>query len=470
MKSRNFAKLLLIAGDIFLLYGALFLSLFLRYYFEYDPFLVRAHIIPFSIVFLLWLLLLGAFGLYDLRILKNEKGFLLRLLRAGIAAVVAAIVFFYLFPQFSIEPRRNLFLIAGFSVAFMFGWRYVFNILIARTGAARVLFLGVSKETEELAAYLTKNAQLGYSPAGYVLEDQAAPDAPALSLPVFPLESLKRTIQILRADTIIFLREAKDNPHTVTELYESIPFGIEIGEFTNFYERMTGKIPLSLIKKVWFLENLIGQSRPGYSFLKRVFDIACGIAIGSVALILFPFIALGILLSTPRDIIAYKEKRARSGDGIFLFRQKRVGKNGAVFDFIKFRSLRLGAETMSETKEMDNDPRQYPFGLFLRRSYLDELGQVWNVLVGEMSFIGPRPERPQYVEELKKKVPFYEMRLLVPPGITGWAQINMENDASVEDAPEKMQYDLYYIKNRSLGLDLAIALRTLYAMLHRQGR
>ena len=125
---------------------------------------------------------------------------------------------------------------------------------------------------------------------------------------------------------------------------------------------------------------------------------------------------------------------------------------------------------MGDTKTMPKDPRQYTFGTFLRTFYLDELPQAWNVLKGEMSFIGPRPERPEYVEHLTQTIPFYKIRLLVPPGITGWAQISMKNDASVEDAPEKLQHDLYYIKNKSLALDLNIALKTIWVILSREGR
>ena len=128
------------------------------------------------------------------------------------------------------------------------------------------------------------------------------------------------------------------------------------------------------------------------------------------------------------------------------------------------------AEQMSGLKGPGRDPRHTRVGVFLRASYLDELPQIINIIKGEMSFIGPRPERPEFVEKFKERVPFYEMRLLVPPGITGWAQINMKNDASVEDAPEKMQYDLYYIKNRSFTLDLLIILRTIFIILQRQGR
>jgi len=157
------------------------------------------------------------------------------------------------------------------------------------------------------------------------------------------------------------------------------------------------------------------------------------------------------------------------GDGIIFFRQARVGENGRIFNFIKFRSQVLGAEKMSHAKE-GADERYYAFGNFMRKLYLDELAQIINVLKGEMSFVGPRPERPKYVEELKRKIPYYEIRLLVPPGITGWAQINMENDASVEDASEKILYDLYYIKNFSLMLDLRILLKTIATVLSRSGR
>src|SRR3989344_6121961 len=147
----------------------------------------------------------------------------------------------------------------------------------------------------------------------------------------------------------------------------------------------------------------------------------------------WPFITLGIILSTPHEAFNYKDYRARPGDGPIFFRQKRVGKNGRIFDFIKFRSQRLGSEKMSEVKETANDPRQYPVGKILRAFYLDELPQIINVLKGEMSLIGPRPERPEYVTKLKEAIPFYEVRLLVPPGVTGWAEVNMKNDAAVKD-------------------------------------
>jgi len=148
-----------------------------------------------------------------------------------------------------------------------------------------------------------------------------------------------------------------------------------------------------------------------------------------------------------------------------------VQYEGREFELIKFRSMVKDADQIGGFKKIEGkDPRYTPVGLFLRKSYVDELPQILNVLRGDMSFVGPRPERPEYVQDLKKNIPFYEMRLLVLPGITGWAQINMEDDASVEDAPKKMQYDLYYIKNQSFLLDINIILKTILTILSRSGR
>ncbi|MBI3421082.1 MAG: sugar transferase [Candidatus Sungbacteria bacterium] len=464
---------ILVAGDFCALLAALGASLWTRYANTANQSLIAKHTLPFMIVFAVWIIFFGAFGLYELRLAKNTKYFLFRLLQAVGISAVASILFFYLLP-FGIEPRRNLALIALSATVLIFAWRYVFNLLAVRASAARVLFLGVTKETAALADYLAHNPQFGQKPIAFLPIGQNA------ALELLPIPSLDAQrdlgmiIQEHAIDTVVMLHTLKENKTVVRALLAIIPLGVAIVEFSAFYERLTGKVPASLIEEIWFLENLIGTRKRFYEFFKRVFDILLALVLGCITLAFFPFVALGIALSTPRDILHYKERRARKGDGIFFFRQQRVGKDNMPFAFIKFRSQRLGAEQMSrqlkEAKEVPNDPRHYWFGQLMRKTYFDELPQIINILKGEMSFIGPRPERPEYVNELKYNVPFYEMRLLVPPGITGWAQIHMENDAAVEDAPEKMQYDLYYIKNRSFTLDLLIALRTIFTLLQRQGR
>ena len=464
----------LFAGDLAVLWLALWSAIMLRYSGSPELGLLESHVLPFSIIFAVWLLFFGAFGLYDLRLMKNGRRFLYRLLRVMATNLIFPIALFYFLPFFEIEPRRNLFLIATLAILFLFVWRYLFNLLIVRAPASKILFFGVNSDASELAEYLLKNPQLGQKPVAFMAVNGERPPE-NLSLPYF--ESSQNFSIIIKdsgIDTIVISREIKENKTLVNILFQAIPLGISVVEFPSFYEAHTGKIPLSLIREVWFLENLIGQKKSYYQFFKRVLDIAVAIVTGCVTLVLLPFIAMGIMISTPHDVARWREKRARAGDGILFFRQARVGKNGKVFNFVKFRSHRLGAErlsaVMNEVKEAPNDPRQYSFGTVLRKTYLDELGQIWNILKGEMSFVGPRPERPEYVEKLKQKVPFYEMRLLVPPGITGWAQVNMEDDAAVEDAPEKMQYDLYYIKNRSLVLDLLIILKTIFTILRREGR
>lgn len=448
--------LILVLGDILLLYGAVFSVVYFRYGGTFEPWLIlwQRHIIPFGIIFVFWILVFGAFGLYDLRFMKNGKVFLYRLLRAMATNVVLAIILFYLFP-FIIEPRRNLFLIASFSTIFIFGWRLVFNLMLPRAPASRVLFWGITKEAVNLADYLIKNRQLGHKPVAFMSVDGEEPPT-NLTIPIYAsTRDLGHIIKDEKVDLVVALREIKENKTFVTMLFQAIPLGIGVVDFQAFYERIAGKIPLSLIGEVWFLENLIGVRRRSYEFFKRVLDMVVAIIVLTLGVFLLPFVAAAIKFDSK---------------GPIFYRQKRVGRNGKEFLLIKFRSMVMDADKMSGFKGEGRDPRHTLMGTFLRKSYIDELPQVIHILKGEMSFVGPRPERPEYVVKLKQKIPFYEMRLLVPPGITGWAQINMENDASVEDSPEKLQYDLYYIKNRSFLLDFLIILKTTFTILRRKGR
>lgn len=455
MASRKLKLFLLVLGDITLLYAAMFAALILRYLNHPDPTPIAKHIIPFSLVFLLWIILLGAFGLYDFRFIKNSKHFLYRLLRAQATNTVIAALVFYLLPVFEIEPRRNLFLIALVATLFIFFWRYLFNLAIVRAPSVKVLFWGISPDARELAEYLIRNPQLGFTPVGFMALPGENPPS-SLPIPHFgPQQDLASTIKDFAIDTVVISPELKENRVFVATLFQLIPLGIGVVELPRFYEMNIGKIPLSLVGEVWFLENLVGVRKTGYEFFKRALDIILGSILAFFTLFLFPLMALAIKFDS---------------EGPVFFRQRRMGRGGQEFKLIKFRSMVKNAENMNGYKGNGYDLRHTRVGTFLRKNYLDELPQIINILRGDMSFIGPRPERPEYVSLLKQKIPFYEMRLLVPPGITGWAQIHMDNDASVEDAPEKIQYDLYYIKNRSLVLDLLIVIKTVFTLLQREGR
>ena len=471
MDQKRFATILLILGDTLVLYTALGITLLARYSADFaKPW--EIHHLPYTVIFVLWIFLFFIAGLYEQTAWSADRIVKERILRTIAAAGITAGLLFYFIPAFGITPKTNLVLHIMLSSVLLIGWRMLASILIRSTSKTNVLFFGISEEVVSLARTLREHPHLGFFVIALVhTENTPVPSAFMDNIPVLSLkEHMFEFIKEKNVSLAIASSELHSNMELVRILYGVLPLGVRFMDFPTFYENITGKIPVSRVSEVWFLENLAGSRKRVYEFTKRLFDILLALLVGSVTTVLFPFIALGIFLSTPRDIWRIREKQARAGDGFIFFKQRRVGKNEKPFHFIKFRSQRLGAERIGETKEMKNDPRQYPFGAFLRTFYLDELPQVWNVLKGEMSFIGPRPERLEYVAQLAQSIPFYKIRLLVPPGLTGWAQINMKNDASMEDAPEKLQYDLYYIKNKSLTLDLNIALKTIWVILSRQGR
>ena len=464
-------KIVLLIGDVVVLYAGLWITLNVRYKL---PFLNgkepknawELHQFPFFLVFLLWLFIFYSAGMYDWERLGNKIRPIIQItLKPLVIGSVLAVLLFYFIPSFNnsafkITPKTNLVILSAISVFFLSLLRIIFINISAKGTKIPILFLGFTNETIRFANYIDKHPSLGYRTQLVIGYDQLKE------------QNIKKLISAHNINLIITEPSVLANQELVQTFYEILPFGVSIVNFPDFYSSITGKIPTYLINKTWFLENLIELNKRTFETGKRISDILFAIILAMPALLLFVPIALGIILSTPLDILKYKQQKARDGDGIIFFRQKRVGKNGKIFNFIKFRSQVLGAEKMGDFKNLNdkNDPRQYLFGKFLRKIYLDELPQLWNVLKGEMSLVGPRPERPEYVEKLKLQIPFYEIRLLVKPGITGWAQINMRDDASVEDAPEKLQYDLYYIKNRSAITDLAIMAKTASILARRGGR
>ena len=224
----------------------------------------------------------------------------------------------------------------------------------------------------------------------------------------------------------------------------------------SFYEKITGKIPVATIEQIWFLENLSEGSKKFYEVLKRFFDLVFSLVFLIFSLPIIPLIALLIKLDSP---------------GAVFFRQIRTGKEGNPFWAIKFRTMVDKAETNGPQWATKNDPRVTRLGRFLRKTRIDEIPQLLNVLRGEMSLIGPRPERPEFVEQLQNEIPFYKERLLIKPGLTGWAQVVGPNyGGSISESLEKLQFDLFYIKNRSLTLDLSILLKTIKTVLSRSGQ
>jgi lipopolysaccharide/colanic/teichoic acid biosynthesis glycosyltransferase len=252
---------------------------------------------------------------------------------------------------------------------------------------------------------------------------------------------------------IVVPRELKQKDALAVVLYCLFGKGTSVMDLESFYELVTRKIPLDELGETWFLENIEHAAR-FYDPFKRAVEFFFAVLIGVILLPLEILIALIVKLTSR---------------GPVLIRQQRTGKNGAPFTFYKFRSMvALSADGQAETNGAQwagkNDARVTPFGKFIRATHLDELPQLWNIIRGDLSFVGPRPERPEFVARLKTQVPFYEMRLLVTPGVTGWAQIHYRADLTLEDVKQKLQYDIYYLKNRSPILDLAIVLKTIKSL------
>jgi lipopolysaccharide/colanic/teichoic acid biosynthesis glycosyltransferase len=257
-----------------------------------------------------------------------------------------------------------------------------------------------------------------------------------------------------RIDGVVVGRGVDEVPGVRDALYRTLFSAITLIDWRELEEAVTGRVPVAYVDKAWFLEHLRESEKSWFESAKRVGDVALAIPFGILTIILTPFVMAGIALTSP---------------GPILIRQTRIGKYGKPFQLIKFRSMVRDAEAKGAQFTTSHDPRITPFGRFLRAARIDELPQVWNVILGEMSFVGPRPERPEFTAQLTERMPYYALRHLTRPGLTGWAQAQYKYASSLDENLVKLQYDLYYVKHRSTILDAAILLKTIGIVLRRQG-
>jgi sugar transferase (PEP-CTERM system associated) len=321
---------------------------------------------------------------------------------------------------------------------------------------SRILIMGTGALARSLAAELLRHREYGLQVCGFVDDDPAKVGVSIVNPKVLGLsKELRRIVSDNSVDEVVVELQDRRGRLPVDELLELKMRGVRVEEATSLYERVTGKISIENLKPSWMLFG------DGFAVSRRVL-IGKQIVSFSVSLLLlvlflplFPLIALLIKLD--------------SRGPVFL-RQERVGQNGKVFTLWKFRSMRKDAEQLTgPVWAKEKDTRVTRVGKYLRRTRLDECPQLFNVLKGDMSLVGPRPERPKFVEELSGTIPFYYLRHSVKPGVTGWAQINYGYGSSVEDSVEKLQYDLFYIKNVSWVLDLLVLIQTVKTVLVRKG-
>ena len=308
-------------------------------------------------------------------------------------------------------------------------------------------------------------AVVGPDRAEYLSNDlRLAPERPAVVVgtltpdeaqgdgTTFPLADMVRSE---RATIVVLDRTAQISESIVAQAAELHERGVRVRSLSLFYEEWLGKLPAWELERISLMFDIGELHRQQFGRVKRVVDVAIGVLGSAFVVVLIPLVLLGNLAGNR---------------GPLLYRQRRIGKNGVEFTILKFRTMRAQHGGLANEWTVEDDPRITPFGRFLRRSHLDELPQVVNVLSGALSIVGPRPEQPQYVTELVAKLPFYDLRHLVRPGLTGWAQVKYGYAGSESDALEKLQYDFYYLRHQGLVLDLRIMGRTLRSVLHRSGR
>ncbi|MFA6593827.1 MAG: sugar transferase [Candidatus Buchananbacteria bacterium] len=436
-------KLLLILGDIACLYLALWLTLWIRYGSGFDANSWQIHYRALTFIFALWLLVFYICDFYDLKTSYNNFSLFSVLFRATIInGIIAVFAFYFLAPFFpAIKPQKVLIIDLIITFIFIFSWRRIFYGLIKSPQIANyILIIGQNSLAENLMKEIVRRPQLGY--VATLLE--RAP------------EDLKKYCLDNNIDIVITDNSLHTDAATAKKIFDCLSLGIDVHRLTDFYETITQKVPIESIELGWFLENLTENSKKSYELLKRLIDIILAVIGLMVTAPLVPLIALIIKLESPGPII---------------FRQIRVGKNGKEFLAKKFRSMVRDAEKNGAQWATKNDARVTRFGRIMRKTRLDEVPQLLNVLRGEMSLIGPRPERPEFIQSLSQEIPFYSERLLVKPGLTGWAQLmGPSYGGSKEETVEKIKYDLYYVKNRSPLLDLSIALKTIRVVLGGRGQ
>lgn len=423
-------------ADVAALYVALFITLLVRSGTDFYTEFASIDAAPFAIVFALWIIVFYIAGLYDLRRLRNNLDFIKTLfLCLGVNAAIA-ILLFYLIPAFGIAPKTILAIfIVVFAIIEIF-WRRFLNRMMAFGDAPnRMLVISDGAITVEILRTIAENPQLGYAMKAD-MDEKTAYAAP---------QEIKKIAEREGINLIVISDKLKHESALVAVLYELFASGIVVTDLVSFYELIMRKVPLLDVQETWFLEN-IAPHVSFYDPLKRASEFVGALALG---IILIP-IEIGIALLV-----------ALTSRGPVIYRQVRVGEKGKPFTLYKFRTMRVDAEKDGAQWATKNDARTTPIGGALRASHLDELPQLWNIIRGDLSFVGPRPERPEFVAKLATRIPYYEARLFIKPGVTGWAQINHRADLTDADVIEKLQYDIYYLKHRSPILDWAIILKTI---------
>ncbi|HSD14413.1 MAG TPA: sugar transferase [Flavobacterium sp.] len=447
-------KILLRAFDVLLVLLALY---FLGVYLKFDYFNISIHSYYWTFVLTFYILFFGTiFEMYNLQVAGNQ----FQIIKSIILSATATVSVYLLTPILTPPLPKNRLQIIFFYVAILgtlFLWRMFYQkFLASHHFNKKVLFLADDKTVESLAHELEK-ADPNYKVVGYLSTKESSKKT--VNLPKILPESLEEFIKSNSISEIVIAN--KSNEEVPVEVYDKLLLflekGIVIREYTQVYETSTNRLPVQFTEKDFYKYFPFSRSNQNklYQYSIRLFDVVVSIIGLTFGLVLIPFLVLGNFMGNR---------------GPLLYTQERIGKNGIPFKIYKLRSMVTNAESNGAVFATVNDTRITPFGKFLRKTRIDEFPQFINILKGDMAVIGPRPERPVFVSQIAEVMPFYQTRHVIKPGLTGWAQVKHSYGENIDDSLIKLQYDLYYIKHRSLFLDVNIVIKTLSTVLFFRGQ
>jgi sugar transferase (PEP-CTERM system associated) len=449
---------MLILAEAIVIFGAIVVAVYARLGANegYTELILRQGLLKAGFATVFSLTAFYLFDLYDFIVMHDRRELVLRLVQALGLAWIALALAFYLFPGLMLG--RGISLIAlPLALALMVGWRVSIHWFLGHPDfGERILIVGSGNLAVEVAREVLNRPDAGYRIVGFVGNDTELLGKSLINPRVIGLtEQLDEIVRREDIDRIVVaMGERRGQLPTDKLLQLSLAGHVSIEEGATFYERVTGRVSLNMIRPSWLI------------FTGRGRQVRLAAVTRSAVHWLVAFV--GLLLSLPIVAVTAILIKLDSRGPVF-YRQERVGKSGRHFVLVKFRSMGIDAETTGPVWASKDDDRTTRVGRIIRKVRIDEIPQFWNILRGEMSFVGPRPERPHFVAQLAQEIPYYEQRHLIAPGLTGWAQIKYPYGASIEDARQKLQYDLFYIKNFSLILDAIVLFETVKIILFGRG-
>ncbi len=454
----NVRTLLLIVAEALLIFGAVVTAAHIRLGRDeaYRELVFESGFYKAALAALFCLSAFYLYDLYDFIVMHDRRELVLRLIQAlGLAWIVLALLF-YALPQAMLG--RGITLIAlPLALTLMVGWRVSIHWLLGHPSVGeRLLIVGSGDAAVEIAREVLERRDAGFRVAGFIdnkpeLVGQSIINPRVLGL----MDDMEQIVKREGIDRIIVALGERRGAFPTQQLLDlSLGGSVAIEEGASFYERVSGRVHLNMMRPSWLIFSGRGRQARLSAFARALMHRSVALVGGLVSLPIALLTALLIKLESP---------------GPALYKQERVGKSGRTFTIMKFRSMRSDAEKDGPVWAQDGDARVTRVGRVIRKIRVDEIPQFWNILKGEMNFVGPRPERPHFVRQLAEEIPFYEQRHLIPPGLTGWAQIKYPYGSSIEDARQKLQYDLYYVKNQSLVLDAVIMFETVKTILFGRG-